>query len=266
MTVRALCRPERSSEAGNTPRHRPRRGWRRRIAIALLVIAALTVVAAVVLLTPSPSDSDVAAAVRADPDVTVTDHDGYLELAPADAADTDQGLIFYPAARARAESYLGSWAPIVESTGITVYLADVPFGFATLDEGAAGRIIDAEQDVSRRWIGGHSMGGITASRYAAAHPDTEFKGLVLWAAFPAEGVEADNVLAVSGGRDGIVPTKIVRERTAPTATLFEIEGMEHSQFGSYSSIFGDGDPTITDDDARRQLARVTEDFLLGTGS
>lgn len=251
----------------STRARRPRRKRLRRVLLTtLLGFTLLLGTAAAVLLTPSPVEEAEVAAVRTNPAVQVIDREGYIAVLPAEGPITT-GMIFYPGARTVAEAYLPSWAPIVEATGVAVYLAEMPFGFASFRDDAARDIIAAEPAVDSWWIGGHSLGGITAARYADAHPD--FDGLLLWAAFPEEEVVLEDlpgldVLAVTGSQDGIVPTGVVRERLAGSgggADVVEIEGMEHSQFGAYRSIFGDGDPTISDDDARRSLARVTTEFL-----
>lgn len=253
------------------PERKTKRRRLRRILVVLgLVFLAVMVAAAAVVLTPSPAEESTVAAVRADPAVQVLDRDGYLALLPA-GTTPETGIIFYPGARATPEGYLASWAPIVEATGVAVYLAEMPFGFASLDDDAAAEIQAAEPGVTSWWIGGHSLGGITAAHYFDTHP--EFAGLLLWAAFPDDevvltGASGRDVMAVTGSRDGVVPTRVVRERLADagiTADVVEIDGMEHSQFGAYRSIFGDGDPTISDEAARLALARVTADFLQPAG-
>ncbi|MHA7153821.1 alpha/beta hydrolase [Arthrobacter sp. TMN-50] len=251
----------------STPARQPKRRRLRRVLLTTLLGLVVSLgTAAAVLLTPSPVEEAEVAAVRADPAVRVIDREGYIALLPADGT-AETAMIFYPGARTVADAYLPSWAPIVDATGVAVYLAKMPFGFASLRDDAAQDIIAAEPAVDTWWIGGHSLGGITAARYADTHPD--FEGLLLWAAFPERDVvltdvPALEVLAVTGSKDEIVPTEVVRERLAVSAgdaDVVEIDGMEHSQFGAYRSIFGDGDPTVSDDDARRMLTRVTTGFL-----
>ncbi|NOJ58362.1 alpha/beta hydrolase [Arthrobacter sp. 260] len=258
------------TDAPPPARRTKRRRLRRVLTVLVLVFLAVVVAAAAVVLTPSPAEETTEEAVRADPAVQVLDRDGYLAVLPA-GTTPETGIIFYPGARATPEGYLASWAPIVEATGVAVYLAEMPFGFASLRDDAAAGIVAAEPDVTSWWIGGHSLGGITAAHYFDTHP--EFEGLLLWAAFPDDevvltGAAGREVLAVTGSRDGIVPTQVVKERLADagiSADVVEIEGMEHSQFGAYRSIFGDGDPTISDEAARLALAQVTTDFLQATG-
>lgn len=258
------------TDAPRPVRKTKRQRLRRVLLVLFLAFLAVTVAAAAVVLTPSPADEDMVATVRSDPAVQVLDRDGYLALLPV-GTTAGTGIIFYPGARTTPEAYLASWAPIVEATGIAVYLADMPFGFASLRDDAAEGIVAAETEVTSWWIGGHSLGGITAAHYFDTHPD--FEGLLLWAAFPDDevvltGAAGREVLAVTGSRDGIVPTQVVRDRLADagiSADLVEIDGMEHSQFGAYRSIFGDGDPTISDAAARLALAQVTTDFLQPAG-
>lgn len=234
-------------------------------ALALVLVGALAVL--VWLLNPSEVDADALAAVRADPDVRVSVEDGYVGLTPADGVG-DEAVVFYPGAHAEALAYVPIWAPIVEDTGVAVFVPDMPLSLATLDADAAEGVLADHPGVERWWLGGHSLGGIAATEYAEEHPEAPVTGLVLWAAFPADGVDLSDrdlrVLTVTGSVDGIVPTAEVRrrlDRLPPGERSVVIAGMEHSQFGAYDSFFGAGDPGVSDEVARRRVARVTASFL-----
>lgn len=249
------------------------RSGRRRVLRAVVWAAAGLLVTAGLglwwLLIPSAVDDALFAAVQADPDLVVTDHDEYVALTPAHHR-VDRGVVFYPGSRADAAAYLPTWAPIVEGTGIAVFVAKMPLGLSVLDDDAAEAVLAAEPGIREWWVGGHSMGGITATRYLAEHPRVDVEGVILWAAFPDRDVSLTaraglRVLTVTGERDGIVSTGEVRrhQRRLPVeARLVEIEGMEHGQFGSYDSTFGEGNPAISDEVATERLGTVTSTFLL----
>ncbi len=60
----------------------------------------------------------------------------------------------------------------------------MPLGLAVLDWDKALEVIEAHPEIRTWVIGGHSLGGAMAARFASRHPDT-ISGLVLWAAYPA---------------------------------------------------------------------------------
>lgn len=237
----------------------------RRLGTAVLVVLHVAALAAAAFLVVSPIEESAVAAVRADPALRVVDRDGYVALLPTGAAPS-AGVVFYPGARTYPESYLPAWAPIVAATGVAVFVPSMPMGLAIFDRDAAERVFRGEPQIRTWWIGGHSIGGSAVSRYAGGR----FAGLILWAAHlrePEEGVGVP-VLAVTGGRDGVVRPSDVRDGLAglPGARVVEIPGMDHGQFGAYRSIFGDGDPTITDAAAREAVAKATVEFLRATGN
>lgn len=226
---------------------------------------AVVFVAVLFFMYPSPVDDRAWASVRADPNVVLGRHDDWVSLAPGDRPP-DRGLVFYPGAHTDPRAYLPTWAPIVRATGVTVFVPRMPLHFAPLDVGAAGRVMAGNPQIARWWVGGHSFGGFAAARFLERRAAVDVEGAVLWASYPPRDVALParmRVLAVTGGRDGIVPTAHARENAAgvPGVLLREIAGMEHSQFGAYRSMFGDGDPTISDAAAHLELASVTSAFL-----
>lgn len=249
------------------------RWWRRvRRASAALVAVAVVAAGAVLLWLLNPSDVRAAAmaAVAADPDLTLTEEDGYVALAPS-RGPVHEAVVFYPGGHAAARTYVPTWAPVVAATGTMVLIPDMPLSLAFLDSDAAEPIMADWPEVERWWLGGHSMGGIAASDHLAEHPDLDVQGLILWAAFPGRDVDLAHldldVLAVTGSRDAIVDTLEVQAALprlpADTRTV-QIQGMEHHQFGAYDSFFGDGDPAIADARAHELLAAATEAFLADT--
>lgn len=250
--------------SGSEVARRPLRG-------VATVLYAVVVAAILFLLNPSSVDDRAYAALRADRGVIVTEHDDWIALAPAGPAPA-RGIVFYPGGHTDPRAYLPTWAPIAKATGTAVFVPRMPLHFAPLDSRAAGGVIAGNPNIPRWWVGGHSFGGFAATAFLDDHAlddraAARVEGLVLWAAYPVRGTvlrEDLRVLVISGGRDGIVPTADARaavEGLPSRVRLREIDGMEHSQFGAYRSIFGDGDPTISDAAAHAELAAITAGFL-----
>lgn len=229
------------------------------------MLYAVLVAAVLFLMYPSQVEERAYAAIRADRTVVVDRHDDWVSLAPADRPPV-RGLVFYPGAHTDPRAYLPTWAPIVKATGTAVFVPRMPLHFAPLDAAAAARVLVAHPEITRWWVGGHSFGGFAAARFLERPEAVGVEGAVLWASYPPRDARLSaglRVLAVTGGRDGVVPTADARDNASGRAgvQLREIVGMEHSQFGAYRSIFGEGNPTISDATAHAELAAITSAFL-----
>jgi dienelactone hydrolase len=88
-------------------------------------------------------------------------------------------------------------------------------------------------------------------------------GLLLYASYPASDMSTTltaAALSISGSEDGLAtPAKIDAARPdLPKGTTFiVIDGGVHAFFGDYGPQPGDGAPTISHDDARRQIAAAS---------
>ena len=248
------------------------RGPRRRrrfvaVVAALLVLAATGI--AVWLLTPHRAEAGPLAQARALPGVRIETSDDAVVLGPAGAA-SGTGVVFYPGARVAAEAYAASWAPVVETTGVTVVIPRMPFHLAVLDPGRAdAAVADHGGGVERWYLGGHSLGGAMAAVHAGGGPEFPLAGVVLWGAYATEGAELSDrgdlrVLSVTGSEDGLSDPATIdanRGRLPEDAVTVEIDGMNHAQFGAYGDQFGDGTARIDDPAARSALAETVTAFL-----
>ena len=76
------------------------------------------------------------------------------------------------------------------------------------------------------------------------------------------------VLSLGGSDDGLsTPEDLARyrDRLPADATVVEIDGLAHAQFGSYGPQPGDGTPTLTDEEARARIDRELTSFFAGVG-
>ena len=104
------------------------------------------------------------------------------------AGDEEKPLvIFYPGALVDAESY-SVWAAGLAEKGYPVAIVKMPFNMAVLAGNRAEEVLE-EIPHSSYVIGGHSLGGVMASRFAAnqlAENDNELKGVFFFASYPDE--------------------------------------------------------------------------------
>ena len=233
---------------------------RKLLGAAAAVVAALAIAAAVYLNTSYAAGDEARAALASDAAVTVAvQDDGDMVFAPADGSANGAGLIFYPGGKVAPEAY----APLMRACaerGFTCVLVRFPFNLAVFDANAADGEEAAFPQVSRWYIGGHSLGGAMAASYAAGHAG-DFRGLLLCAAYATEDVGATGlaVTSVYGSDDGVLNRDAYQKNRGniPQAVEDVIEGGCHSYFGDYGLQDGDGTPAISRDE---QIARTADDL------
>jgi hypothetical protein len=252
----------------------PRRRWllsqAKRLFVWLVVLGLLVVAAGLVWLgTPYRGTEAGVAAVEAGDDLVVerTAGGGYVLRPPGPPTET--GLVFYPGARVHPDAYLASLAPLASEGEVTVAVAKPPLNFALLDHRAADGLRVRHSGVERWYVGGHSLGGVAACRYASA-ADGAVVGLVLYASYcDADVSERDlRVLAVTGTADTVLDTDRYRAARAalPAGAREEsLEGLNHSQFGDYRGQPGDEPSGLGYDVAHERLANATLTWLRGGG-
>jgi pimeloyl-ACP methyl ester carboxylesterase len=197
--------------------------------------------------------------------VTVDVSRSAIRLTPVDEQRAI-GLAFYPGAKVDPQAYAHVLRPLAEA-GFPVVIFKQPYNLAILDSNAADAVIGDPDDTVDRWaVGGHSLGGAMASRYAETNRD-ELVGLLLYAAYPVQDMSDRTGLAVTsifGTNDGLATPADIEERAPdlPASTEYvPIDGGIHSFFGDYGLQNGDGSPGTTRADAQRQIADASIRFL-----
>lgn len=169
-------------------------------------------------------------------------------------------LIFYQGALVDHESY-SIWASKVAEAGYSVYLLKEPLNLAIFNPHLADKVIKSEH-LSQYIVGGHSLGGVMASRFAAAHQDNPaLKGIFFLASYPDEkGSLKDfkgNVLSVSASKDGVLNWSSYTKAKAylPKQTVnVTINGGNHAGFGSYGAQKGDNQASISNEKQQEEVA------------
>jgi len=215
------------------------------------------------LIVPAPMP-EALQALQSDSSVAVST-EGWLVFQPV--GDTPEaGLVIYPGARVKAQSYAPVARALAEQ-GTLAVIVPMPLNLAILGSGRAVQAIEAFPQVTRWAVGGHSLGGAMAASVARKRPDL-IDGLVLWAAYPGS---ADNlssstmpIVSIYGTRDGLTtPDKIEASRSLlpASARFVAIAGGNHAQFGWYGSQWGDGPADIGREEQMRQVVASTLELL-----
>jgi hypothetical protein len=215
------------------------------------------------------------AAMDSDGVVTVSESPTRIVMAPT-GATSPVGVFFQPGAKVEARAYAAVLRPLAES-GHRVVIAKQPFGIGFFATGAFESVRAATPEVTGWVVGGHSLGGTVAAFEARDHgpavdPDRPVVGLLLHASYPAGDLSdmADvGVLSVSGTRDGLATPDDIEASQAnlPADAQFEaVDGAVHSSFGDYGPQPGDGEPIISQDEARTRISNASGGFVAGVAA
>lgn len=200
-------------------------------------------------------------ALETDSEVRV-ESDPWLTFHPQ-VQNEEVGLILYPGGRVDPRAY----APLareVAAGGFLSVIVPMPLNLAVLDWDAADEVMQAHPEISAWVIGGHSLGGAMAARYAHRRAE-QIAGLLLLAAYPASSDDLSGaelaVTSIYGTRDGLATPGVIvdsRDLLPADAQWIPIEGGNHAQFGWYGQQSGDNPPTIAH---REQLAQTVQGTL-----
>lgn len=176
---------------------------------------------------------------------------------------TNTGLIFYPGGKVEYQAY----APLMQDfakKGIYCVLVKMPLNLAVFDVNAADSYIQTTKNITNWYIGGHSLGGAMAAKYADQHPKN-LKGPLLLGAYSTQDLTDTNLscLAIYGSHDHIMNHDHWHKyrHDLPENTVVKIiKGGNHSQFGSYGLQNKDGKATISP--AKQQHETVEEAIKL----
>jgi hypothetical protein len=237
----------------------------RRWIIALLILLALSGAGFVVWgSTPLGPMPEARTALQSDAQVNVKDI-GWLVFSPV-GQTVRSGLIFYPGGRVDYRSYAPEARAIAEK-GFLVVIVPMPFNLAVFGTEKASEVMAAFPEIKNWAVGGHSLGGAMAAHYIYQHPD-RVKGLVFWAAYPAQSDSLANldisVASIYATQDGLATGKKIKaSRTLlPEQTRWvAIQGGNHEQFGWYGHQDGDHAAQIDRAEQQRQTVEATVALL-----
>jgi len=180
--------------------------------------------------------------------------------------DPEVGLIIYPGGRVDYRSY----APTARSIALDGYLVVVvrmPLNLAVFGSNSAEKVIEEFSEIEEWAVGGHSLGGAMAARFAYNHPHL-VDGLVLWASYLSSNNDLSeidlSVLTIYGTKDGLATPSEIEEalQFLPSdAIVISVKGGNHAQFGWYGEQKGDNEAYISREEQQRQIIEATIKLL-----
>ena len=179
--------------------------------------------------------------------------------------DSACGFIFYPGARVEETAYL-PLLDVLSEAGVCCVLVKMPYRLAVFSVDAAEGVMGELDGVERWYVGGHSLGGAMAARYASEHGE-ELDGLVLLAAYPSKDMKGLPVLSVYGSEDGVLSMEQYADNIGRAEDLTEcmIEGGNHSGFGNYGLQEKDHAASIAADEQWQETADYILNFFRENG-
>jgi Predicted hydrolases or acyltransferases (alpha/beta hydrolase superfamily) len=176
--------------------------------------------------------------------------------------DSKPMVIFYPGALVEPKSY-SIWAQKVSQAGFSVYIVRFPLDLAVLNANAAKKIQKNHQYI----IGGHSLGGTMASRYAKNNSQ-KLLGVFFLASYPEKKGDLHEtnvpVLSLTATKDGVLNYTNYQKakKLLPNNTIYEqISGGNHAGFGSYGKQSGDNSATISNVKQQNIISKLLINWL-----
>lgn len=180
------------------------------------------------------------------------------------AKNSKMTVVFYPGALVTPNSY-SIWAKQVAANGYTVKIVHFPLNMAFFDMNAASSLVSKNE---KYVIGGHSLGGAMAARYAHNHNSKNLKGVFFLGAYADEKGRLDktdlSVLSLTGSRDGVLNWEKYNsdKKYLPKNTKYvTIQGGNHGNFGSYGQQKGDKKATISNTQQQKIIANQLTKWL-----
>lgn len=176
-------------------------------------------------------------------------------------------FVIYPGGLVRPQAY--QWLGVALAPyGVRTLIPEFPLDLAVLRPNRALALLHRAGDLPARLVvGGHSLGGAMAARFAKNFAD-EIDGLVLMAAYTAESDDLSElpleVLVLAAEHDDLAPPERITaglKRLPPDAELVIIEGAVHAFFGRYGPQRGDGVPTVSRAQAEAAIIAALREFL-----
>ena len=234
----------------------------KRVLLSLLSFLVAIAIVFLVYVSGYSKASPAAISVLSTPGLSIVETKQYYTLA-LEGTSATTGFIFYPGGKVDEKAYLPYLAEIAKE-GYFCVLIRAPFHLSILNDNAAGPVIKNYPEITTWAVGGHSLGGVSASNFVYNNPNVQ--GLVLLASYPLKDLSTSNVsaLSITGDMDQVLNWERYQSSIPflPANTTFlTIKGANHGQFGDYGAQKGDGTAIITHEEQRTQMVEATVALL-----
>jgi hypothetical protein len=192
--------------------------------------------------------------------VRYTDASNAIVLAPI--ASFTKGIVLYPGDRIDPAAYAYKMSHVAQS-GVAVVIVKTPLHMAALDLRSPSEFTALAPSAMEWYVAGHGAGGGKACQIA--RDGSQFKGLILLGVYCPGDISGTGmpVLDILGSQDTLAAGTAAQQKAhLPPTTKFEtVEGLNHAAFGDYGQQAGDGNLTVTDADALKQITKLITAFV-----
>jgi hypothetical protein len=176
-------------------------------------------------------------------------------------------LVFYQGGLVKTEAYavLGQ---LLAEKGIRVYLPKMFLNLAITNIDVFDKVREKNNNELDWYIGGHSLGGASASIYVAKNPEN-VTGIFFLGSYPSNKSDLSQhqlaVVSINATNDQIINVENFQrtKRLLPDDTVFlEIVGGNHSNFGYYGLQAGDGVSAISREEQHDTVANALFEMIM----
>lgn len=178
--------------------------------------------------------------------------------------DSNVGFIIFSGAKAdeKAYSYI---AKLLHEAGHTVVIPKVLFRMSATGINHGFEIIEANPEIEKWFLIGHSLGGLPVSRIAAGEP-AKLQGIAFLASYMITDLSELDISAIriTASNDKIMSKNSLEKNLnylPKKSTSIMIEGANHQGFGAYDSLSRDGEATMTWKEQQEQTVLLILDFF-----
>lgn len=175
-------------------------------------------------------------------------------------------VIFYPGALIDVAAY-SIWAAELADDGYPVFLVTMPFELAMLAPQRAEQVL-ARFPQREYVIGGHSLGGYTASKFAVERleeKDPQLKGIFYLASYTEEDpILKDSELAslvVTGSQDEDIKEKNVLAKKAAYPKNSQFVSINRGDHLGFASVAGHQEKGLSESQQQKQVAETLKKWL-----
>jgi len=237
--------------------------FRSKLKKMILILGAILLIAlssfyAYILIQTYPAEEVYLLGIEAKESLEINEENRVFVITPAAINPDHPALIFYPGGLVAPEAYLCKMGHVAECLQAPVYVIKAPFNAAIFDVNAAERVVD-NFNLETIWVGGHSLGGISAARFTAENMG-KVEGLFLFGSYSDQDLNSfgGKVISIIGDQDLIINRdnyEEAKQNLPHQADIIEIEGLNHSDFGNYGLQSGDGPGNLSDEEIIELICR-----------
>lgn len=178
--------------------------------------------------------------------------------------DSNVGFIIFSGAKADEKAY-AYMAKRLHEAGHTVVIPKVLFHLSITGIGHGTEIIEANPEIEKWFLIGHSLGGIPAGRIAVKKPDKVY-GVALVATYMSTDLSELDISAIRimAENDGNLNESMAESNLhyLPKNSMSKmIAGANHNGFGAYDSLSSDGEAIISWKEQQEQTVQMMLEFF-----